>query len=124
MDENRLDCIHIRDLVCRCIVGINPEERVKRQEVLLNVTVWADLRDACASDDIADTVDYKRVKEGILAMVEASSYNLVERLASEIAAVCLQADRVRRVRVVLDKPGALRFARSVAVDITRERGEV
>lgn len=124
MDENRLDCIHIRDLVCRCIVGINPEERVKRQEVLINVTMWADLRDACASDDIADTVDYKKVKEGILAMVEASSYNLVERLASEIAAVCLQASRVRRVRVVLDKPGALRFARSVAVDLTRERGEV
>ncbi len=124
MDENHLDCIHIRDLVCRCIVGINPEERVKRQEVLINVTMWADLRDACASDDIADTVDYKKVKEGILAMVEASSYNLVERLASEIAAVCLQASRVRRVRVVLDKPGALRFARSVAVDLTRERGEV
>lgn len=124
MDENRLDCIHIRDLVCRCIVGINPEERVKRQEVLINVTMWADLRDACASDDIADTVDYKKVKEGILAMVEASSYNLVERLASEIAAVCLHASRVRRVRVVLDKPGALRFARSVAVDLTRERGEV
>ncbi len=124
MDENRLDCIHIRDLVCRCIVGINPEERVKRQEVQINVTMWADLRDACASDEIAETVDYKKVKEGILAMVEASSYNLVERLASEIAAVCLQADRVRRVRVVLDKPGALRFARSVAVDLTRERGEV
>ncbi len=124
MDENRLDCIHIRDLACRCIVGINPEERVKRQEVLINVTMWADLRDACASDDIAETVDYKKVKEGILAMVEASSYNLVERLASEIAAVCLQANRVRRVRVVLDKPGALRFARSVAVDVTRERGEV
>jgi len=124
MDENCLDCIHIRDLACRCIVGINPEERVKRQEVLINVTMWADLHDACASDDIAETVDYKKVKEGILAMVEASSYNLVERLASEIAAVCLQANRVRRVRVVLDKPGALRFARSVAVDLTRERGEV
>lgn len=123
MAEPRLDCIHIRDLVCRCIVGINPEERVKRQEVLINVTLWADLAPAAASDDIADTIDYKAVKERILAMVEGSSFNLIERLASEVARICLQPRPARRVRVTIDKPGALRFARSVAVELTRERGE-
>ncbi|GMV95247.1 MAG: dihydroneopterin aldolase [Candidatus Hydrogenedentota bacterium] len=121
MAERILDQIHIRDLTCRCIVGINPEERTNLQDVIINLTLHADLREACATDRIDDTIDYKSVKLAVLAMVEESSYYLVERLAERIAEVCLQDTRVEAVRVSVDKPGALRFARSVAVEIFRER---
>lgn len=121
MAERILDQIHIRDLTCRCIVGINPEERTNLQDVIINLTLHADLREACGTDRIDDTIDYKSVKMAVLAMVEESSYYLVERLAERIAEVCLQDTRVEAVRVSVDKPGALRFARSVAVEIFRER---
>lgn len=122
MDDTALDRIHIRDLLCRCIVGIFPDERRDKQEVTINITLWADLRKAARSDAIDDTVDYKTVKKNVLALVEASSFNLIERLAQAIADVCLDTDpAVRRVAVTVDKPGALRFARSVAVEIVRER---
>lgn len=122
MVERSLDQIHIRDLTCRCIVGINPEERTNLQDVIINVTLYADLREACKTDRIDDTIDYKSVKMAVLGMVEESSYYLVERLAERIAEVCMQQDtRVEAVRVGVDKPGALRFARSVAVEIFRER---
>jgi len=121
MNETALDKIFIRDLRARCILGIFPEEREKPQEILLNIVLWADLRNAGESDSIEDTVDYKRVKQQVLALVEASSCFLVERLAREVARVCLDAPRVERVTVTLDKPGALRFARSVAVEITRSK---
>ncbi|MCL4695133.1 MAG: dihydroneopterin aldolase [Candidatus Hydrogenedentes bacterium] len=121
MAERILDQIHIRDLTCRCIVGINPEERTNLQDVIINLTLHADLREACATDRIDDTIDYKSVKLAVLAMVEESSYYLVERMAERIAEVCLQDTRVEAVRVSVDKPGALRFARSVAVEIFRER---
>ena len=121
MTERRLDKIHIRDLQVRCIVGIYPEERVARQDVLFNITLHADYRAACASDDIRDTVDYKRVKKRIVEMAEASEFFLVERLAEEAARICLEDGRVARVEVTVDKPGALRFARSVGVEITRGR---
>lgn len=121
MAERILDQIHIRDLTCRCIVGINPEERTNLQDVIINLTLHADLREACGTDRIDDTIDYKSVKMAVLAMVEESSYFLVERLAERIAEVCLQDTRVEAVRVSVDKPGALRFARSVAVEIFRER---
>jgi len=122
MAERLLDQIHIRDLACRCIVGINPEERTNQQDVVINLTLYVDLREACATDRIDDTVDYKSVKRAVLAMVEQSKYHLVERLASHIAELCFADMRVEAVRVTLDKPGALRFARSVAVEIYRERG--
>ena len=55
-------------------------------------------------------------------MAEESGYQLVEALAEEIARLCLLDDRVESARVRVEKPGAIRFARSVGVTIERERG--
>lgn len=121
MPDSGLDKIHIRDLTTRCIVGINPEERVNKQDAIFNLTLYADLRAAGRSDDIADTIDYKGLKKRILACVERSNFFLLERLAEEVADLCLEDSRVRRVVLSVDKPGALRYARSVAIEIDRER---
>jgi len=123
MDEkppDRLDRIHIRDLRSRCLVGVNPDERVNKQDVVVNITLYADLRKAGRSDDIADTVDYKAVEQTVLALVEGSSFLLVERLAEAVAEACLAQAGVRRVRVLVEKPAALWFARTVGVEIVRE----
>jgi len=119
--SNRLDKIYIRDLLLRCIVGIYPEERTHKQDVIINITLRADLSEACRSDRIEDTVDYKAIKKKIVTLVEGSSFFLIERLAEEIAAICLEPERVMLAQVSVDKPGALRFARSVAVEISRTR---
>jgi len=121
MDDRRLDCIHIRDLNVRCIIGVYDEERREKQDVTVNITLFADLRPAGLSDRIEDTVDYATIKKEIVAMVEASSFFLVERLAERVAEICLGDVRVERVRVCVEKPTALRFARTVGVEITRER---
>lgn len=119
--SDTLDRIYIRDLRLRCIVGIYPEERTNKQDVIINVTLHCDLRDAGSSDEIEDTVNYKFVKKKIMAHVEASSYQLIERMADAIATICLEEPRVESVQITVDKPGALRFCRSVAVEITRTR---
>ncbi|GMU93037.1 MAG: hypothetical protein AMXMBFR4_20950 [Candidatus Hydrogenedentota bacterium] len=122
-EDREPEKIFIRDLTCRCIVGVNAEERANRQDVIINVVLEADLRAACASDRISDTTDYKAVKIAILEAVEESQYFLLERLAERVAHVCLADPRVMSARVTVDKPGALRFARSVAVEVHRRRGE-
>lgn len=121
MPHSPLDKIHIRDLQLRCIVGIYPEERREKQDVNINLTLHADLARAGQSDRIEDTVDYKSAKQAVVALVEQSSFQLVERLAQAIAEVCLSRPGVLRVDVTVEKPAALRFARTVGVEITRER---
>ena len=121
MDNGRLDKLHIRDLMLRCIIGLNDWERQKKQDVLINIVLYADLSTACQSDRIEDTVDYKAIKQKVVDMVESSSYMLVERLAQHIADICLENPGVQHVKVMIDKTGALRFARSVGVEIIRER---
>jgi len=114
-----MDKIHIRDLALRCIIGLYPEERTNKQDVIINVTMETDLRKAGESDDLNDTVDYKAVKLAILDLVEESEFKLIESLAERIAEICLNADGVEGATVTIDKPGALRFCKSVAVEITR-----
>jgi FolB domain-containing protein len=114
-----LDKIHITDLLLQCIIGVNEWERTQKQAVVINVTLYTNLSKPCRTDNLEDSVDYKEVKAKIIAMVEKSSFNLIERLADEIARICLAHTAVRAVRVRVDKPGALRFAKSVGVEIFR-----
>ncbi|MFP4052232.1 MAG: dihydroneopterin aldolase [Phycisphaerae bacterium] len=115
------DRIVIRDLRFRCIIGVNPDERREKQDVVVNVELLADLRDASTSDDMADTIDYSRVKKQIVAMGEQSDCMLVERLAQKVSDICLADERVVEAKVLVEKPSALRFARSVGVEIVRRR---
>ena len=116
-----MDRIFIRDLALRCIIGIYPEERREKQDIVINIEMHADLRQAGRSDDLKDTVDYKSVKKAVLKLVENSRFQLIESLAERIADIALEHDKVQRVVVKIDKPGALRFAKSSAVEITRSR---
>jgi len=114
-----MDRIYIRDLALRCIIGLYPEERTNKQDVIINIALETDLRAAGKSDDLNDTVDYKAIKLAILDFVENSSFNLIESLAEGIAAICLKDKKVQSATVTIDKPGALRFCRSVAVEVKR-----
>ena len=120
-NPKKLDKVYIRDLSLRCIIGIFPEERTKKQDIIINVTMEADLRNAGKTDSIDDTVDYKRITKAILAAIEPSSYNLIEKIAQVIADICFTDKLVQTVEVTIDKPGALRFAKTPAVSIYRER---
>lgn len=120
----REDKIVIRDLKASCIIGINENERLEKQEVLINVQLFTDLKKAGRSDDIKDVVNYRTIKKNILSGVEKSGFHLLERLTEHIADICLEDTRVNRVIVSVDKPGALRFTRSVAVEIERSIEDV
>ncbi|MCP4253255.1 MAG: dihydroneopterin aldolase [Candidatus Scalindua sp.] len=115
------DKIYIRDLSIRCIIGVNQDERIEKQDVIINIILFIDSRKAGQTDDLEDSVDYKKVKKNILSLVENSEFLLIEKLADEIAKVCLDDSKVQKVNVTVDKPGALRYTRSVAVEIVRTR---
>ncbi len=117
-----LDRIQIKDLLVSGILGINPDERINRQDILVNATLWADTRAAAASDDIDDAVNYRTITKQLIAHIEQGEPMLVERLVAELVEICLDADpRITAVEMTLEKPGALRHARSVGITIYRTR---
>lgn len=120
-NEGKLGKILIKDLFLRCIIGVNEFERKDKQDVLISVAIWTNLAQAVETDDIDKAVDYKEINKNVISLVENSKFFLIESLAEKIATVCLQNERVRKVKVTVEKPGALRFARSVGVEIIRKR---
>ncbi|MDH3735033.1 MAG: dihydroneopterin aldolase [Gemmatimonadota bacterium] len=112
------DRILIRDLRARGIIGINDWEREKPQDILVNIEMFLDARLAGITDDMADSVNYRTVTKDVLAHVEASEHFLVEALATELARIAC-GHGASRVRVRVEKPGALRFAESVGIEIER-----
>lgn len=118
------DQVFIRDLLVRTIIGVNPDEREHRQDVLINVVLDVDTRAAGVSDNLQDAVDYSKLAHQIIALTEQSRYYLVEALAAAIARLCLQDARVEQARVRVEKPGAVRLAHSVGVEIQRRREDI
>jgi FolB domain-containing protein len=118
-----MDKIFIRDLTARGIIGLNDWERKNPQEMLINIILYADIRSAAQSDDIADSVNYRTIAKKALAHAESAGRLTVEALASDIARLCLEETGVERVIVRVEKPGAVRFSQSVGVEIDRQKGD-
>jgi FolB domain-containing protein len=116
-----MDKIIVEDLLVRSIIGINPDERVEKQDILINMILYTDIRKASRNDDIESAVNYRSVTKRVIEHVEASSDELVEKLVTDIARVVLTEFAVERVRVRVEKPGALRFTKSVGIEIERTR---
>jgi 7,8-dihydroneopterin aldolase/epimerase/oxygenase len=115
------DRIFLRDLRIETVIGIYDWERAIRQTVSFDFEFPADIRKAALTDDIADTLDYKSVAKTVIAFVEAGHYGLVETLAEEVARLILQEFGLPWVKIVLNKPGAVRGSRDVGVMIERSR---
>ncbi|MDG7034616.1 MAG: dihydroneopterin aldolase [Nitrososphaerota archaeon] len=113
--------IVIRDLSLYCVIGDNEWERGIKQNVMVTIELWVNVDRALVSDQIADTVNYKKLKDKVVRVVESSSNRLLEALAYSIAKICLAEERVEKVKVTVDKPGALSYARSVAFELEMGR---
>ncbi len=117
------DQVLIRDLVARGVIGISDLERSKAQEIVMNIVLYADTRPGADSDDIEKCVNYRTVSKKCLAHAESAARYTVEALAQDLARLCLEEKGVIGVRVRVEKPGAVRFARAVGVEIERFKEE-
>ncbi len=116
-----MDIVFIRGLSIDTVIGIYDWERKIRQTVILDLEMSCDVSRAAATENIADTLDYKAVSKRLVAFVEASEFQLVETLAERCADIVREEFGVQWLRLTLNKIGALSSARDVGVII--ERGE-
>jgi FolB domain-containing protein len=117
-----MDQVIIKDLLVRGVIGITERERERPQDILINVIVFTDINKAAESDAIDDCVDYARLARKLTAHAESIGRYTVEALVSDLVGICLKEPGVEGVRMRVEKPGAVRFARSVGVEIERFRG--
>lgn len=114
-----MDKVFIEALEIDCVIGIYDWERKITQKVVLDIEMAFDNRRPAASDDIADTLDYKAVSKRLIALVRESNFGLVESLAERCAEIVCSEFGVRWLRLKLSKPGAVTGSRAVGVIIER-----
>jgi dihydroneopterin aldolase len=114
-----MDKIFLDELKVDTIIGIWEWERRIRQTVVIDIEMSADIARAAATDDVADTLNYKSVAKRIQSFVAESSFQLVETLAERIAAIIREEFDVAWVKVRVNKPGAIRGSKAVGVLIER-----
>ncbi len=118
------DRIFLHGLTAECIIGFIDWERRVKQTVVVDLEMPVDCRRAALTDEVVDTLDYKKVAKCVLAFIEASEVKLVETLAERLALLVLAEFGVEWVRVSLNKPGAIRNSRDVGVVIERTRADL
>ena len=114
-----MDKIIISGLKVNTIIGTLPEEREKKQTLLIDLELHLSLQKAGKSDDLFDSVDYSLIESEIIVMGERSEFFLLERFAEEVADICLKEELVSSVKVQVAKPKALKHSKNVAVCIER-----
>lgn len=118
-----MDKVIIKNLLVRGIIGVNDWERKRPQDILINITLFTDTRRAAETDDINDCANYSTISKKVQAHAESVERLTVEALANDLAKICLEEKDIQKVIVRVEKPGAVRFAESVGVEIERSRDE-
>ncbi|MFW0777231.1 MAG: dihydroneopterin aldolase [Rickettsiales bacterium] len=107
--------INIKNLKAKTLLGVYEEERKAQREVTLNLTIDFDHKQAVASDDVKDTIDYAVIEQTIVDGLSRQKFALLESLAAYVTKQVMGFAGVREVTVAIDKPGALKHADSVAI---------
>jgi dihydroneopterin aldolase len=118
------DRIFLRGLTAECVIGFIDWERRVKQTVVVDLELPVDCRQAAVTDDVTDTVDYKKVSKRVLAFIEASEFKLVETLAQRLAMLILEEFPIEWLRLSINKPGAIRNSRDVGVSLERSRADL
>jgi FolB domain-containing protein len=116
-----MDKIFIKDILARGIIGINKWEREKPQDILIDIMLYFAEPDQARPDDIAEYIDYSLMTKKVIHIAETAQRFTVEALAEDIAQICLDNPKVLKATVRVEKPGAVRFTKSVGVEIERSK---
>lgn len=113
--------LFIKNLTVTCIIGVNIDERENEQEIRMQLFLWTDIAKATRSDNVEDALDYSTIYKEVVKRVELSKFFLLERLAYEVATICLQHPLTLKAKVVIEKIGALKKAESAGIELTLEK---
>ncbi len=119
--EPGLARIRVKDLRLRTYIGINEDEILNMQDVLINLTVLYKAVDAVRDNDIDTALNYRTLTKAVIAHVESNRFSLLERMTQEILDLVMSRPSVEYAEVEVDKPHALRFAESVSITLAGSR---
>ena len=109
--------INISNLRLRTYIGFNPEEKKKKQDVVINIAICYAISEKALNDQVEDALNYKTITKKVIDHLENGRFLLLEKLVADVLDICSLHPNVLNTRVTVDKPHALRFADSVSLTL-------
>jgi len=113
--------IRVKNLLIRTYIGFNPEELRNKQDVIINMTIKANVAEAIKNDDVDNSYNYKTITKKVITLVQEGKFKMLENLTQQILDLILLNTQVEWAKVEVDKPHALRFAESVSIELESSR---
>jgi len=116
--------ITIVEIAASCVIGVTEAERAKKQTILISLELVVDIQEAVETDTIThSSVDYKKIYETTIAIVEKSKFRLLESLAKELLDTYVATIGVKKVAVTVTKSSRLPKAKGVSITLRGEKHE-
>ena len=113
------DKIFLEGLIIPCKIGIFDWERKIKQRIVIDLEIPTNVRKAARRDSIADATDYKQIAKHIIRFVSESEFFLIETLAERLSESIFKKFKIKKLRLRVSKPQAIRGSKNVGIEITR-----
>ena len=116
-----MNSVFIKDLTIRCIIGLNEDERINEQDIIMNISLLVDNEGFGKKDNLDGSVDYSLLNQEIIMLVRKARSKTIEYLADQVAGLCLSKPFVNKVKLSIEKPAAIKDAKAAGVEIVRQK---
>lgn len=113
--------IIIKKAQFQCNVGITEQERSKKQEIIIDIDMFCNIKKSTQTDNIKDTIDYFKVHAGIKKIIENKQYNLLETIANKIADYILENYNIKKISILIQKPNAFKKVEYAGIRIEKNK---
>ena len=117
-----MNIISLVDLEITCIIGVNPQERIKEQNLFIDINLHVDFGDSTFSDDINKTIDYTKIAEIATQLASSKKYQLIESFCHDLNILFLEKfARIQKSKITVKKPNALPKAKYASYSMMKSR---
>lgn len=113
--------IRVKGLELRTVIGVSENERLHKQKIIADIEMVVDVSKAIETDNVEDSANYEIICRSILEETEKTEFHLLENLADFILGLVMEEEKVIQTTVAVTKPSAVRFSKSVSVELSAER---
>ena len=113
--------VFIKDFIIEEIIGIHEHEKIKKQKIKFNIILDVNKSSIPDEQDIKSIVDYEKITNNLKNLVKNKKYNFLESLAEDSFKKIFEDKRINSVKIKIEKPEAIRNAKSVGVEVFKTR---
>ena len=113
--------VFIKDFIIEEIIGIHQHEKIRKQKIKFNIVLDVNQNSLPNEKDIKSIVDYEKITNKLENLTKSKQYNFLESLAEDSFKEIFEDKRINSVTIKIEKPGAIKNAKSVGVEVFKTR---